>query len=230
MHNINLVNDGSSSRTPEALFLSDSEKRVLELYDRLQQLRLELALLRAQKQDLPDALQDVPEPDIDDSQRHLLESKAAHSLRNDVVESAIMIQPLLKAVHNGTHASPVERDLLPWAQQRDMTAVEVAKQCSDLQATRTQLAELEVQSLELSRRNVELASQALRLAEHVQAYSMESVGNMPLKQQIGEVENGLKASRARWKIIKGAASAVVAGSGIDWARDKHLRDIVLDPN
>jgi chaperonin cofactor prefoldin len=40
---------GPESQVSTQLVLSDSEKRVLELYDRLQQLQLEIALLTAQK-------------------------------------------------------------------------------------------------------------------------------------------------------------------------------------
>nr|5Z08_D Chain D, Cenp-H [Thermothielavioides terrestris NRRL 8126] len=41
-------------------------------------------------------------------------------------------------------------------------------------------------------------------------------------------EAEMKSNRRRWRIMKGAASAIVAGSGIDWVRDERLRDLVLD--
>lgn len=47
--------------------------------------------------------------------------------------------------------------------------------------------------------------------------------------EIARLEAELKGSRQRWRVVKGTASAIVAGSGVDWARDAELRDIVLDP-
>lgn len=44
-----------------------------------------------------------------------------------------------------------------------------------------------------------------------------------------ELEGRLAASEQKWRVIKGTASAVVAGSGVDWARNPELRDVVLDP-
>lgn len=46
---------------------------------------------------------------------------------------------------------------------------------------------------------------------------------------MARLQGELKASRQRWKVMKGTASAVVAGSGVDWARDDELREMVLDP-
>jgi hypothetical protein len=50
--------NGNTARPEEAvepspLLLSDDEKRVLELYDRLQQLQLEVAMLTSQKNFVP---------------------------------------------------------------------------------------------------------------------------------------------------------------------------------
>jgi hypothetical protein len=45
--------DSEEVEAPSPLLLSDNEKRVLELYDKLQQLQLEVALLTAQKNYVP---------------------------------------------------------------------------------------------------------------------------------------------------------------------------------
>lgn len=42
-------------------------------------------------------------------QTRLLEAKASLSLRNSVVENVVAVHPTLNAVHNATHAAPVER-------------------------------------------------------------------------------------------------------------------------
>jgi hypothetical protein len=42
-----------STEQEDLLLLSEDERRVLELYDRLQQLQLEIALITAQKNHIP---------------------------------------------------------------------------------------------------------------------------------------------------------------------------------
>jgi hypothetical protein len=122
-----------------------------------------------------------------------------------------------------------QRDLLPTIQRRDVVAVKAATICADLQTARGSLANLEVESLRVSQRNTELATEALQLAERIHDQNPESVGSGPFKGGIGILERKVDLSRRRWKVMKGAASALVAGSGIDWVRDERLRDLVLDP-
>lgn len=43
-----------------------------------------------------------------------------------------------------------------------------------------------------------------------------------------KLEGRLAASKQKWRVMKGTASGVVAGSGVDWAGDSELRDVVLE--
>lgn len=49
---------------------------------------------------------------ITEAQDALLTARARYRLRNDAIESVMMANPILKAVHNGTQASPIERHVL----------------------------------------------------------------------------------------------------------------------
>ncbi|KAK3695212.1 centromere protein H (CENP-H)-domain-containing protein [Podospora appendiculata] len=198
--------------------LSETEKRVLELYDKLQELQIELALLKAQ--------QNYSRGDA--TQMNLLEAKAALALRNDILESVMTVQPILEAVHHGTQASPVERDLSPYVEQRDRVAVRAAMQFEQSEQARRSLQALEVESVKVKDRNVQLASAVLRMADNTQRQSMEMMDDARLKRELDEMENEVRASRQRWKVIKGTAGAVVVGSGIDWVQDERLRGLVLD--
>lgn len=42
-------------------------------------------------------------------QHELLDSRARYVLRNEAVESVVVANPIMQAVHSGTNASPVER-------------------------------------------------------------------------------------------------------------------------
>lgn len=124
----------------------------------------------------------------------------------------------------------MRRELLPYIEQRDAAAASTVKKCSDLQAARVRLAELEVESLHASHRNIRLASEALQLAGKTNKHEPKAVGGGRFQRDIAVLEGQVKASRHRWKVMKAAASAVVAGSGIEWVRDERLRNLVLDPD
>lgn len=111
-----------------------------------------------------------------------------------------------------------------------MTATRAAKQASDLDQVTAQSVRVQVELQAVTKKNILLASNVLQLAEANQTrLRVEDVESTQLKQEMTEAEKDLVISRQRWKAIKGVTSAVVAGSGVDWARDTRLRDMVLDP-
>ncbi|KAH8650154.1 centromere protein H (CENP-H)-domain-containing protein [Xylariales sp. PMI_506] len=232
------------------LHLSDDEKRILELYDRLQQLRLEVSLITAQKEYTSDQ---TTSTSIEQAQNELLEARAKYILRNDVVESVLMANPVLQAVHGGTNASPIEkyvtgnklppfraeipngdlqfrnyRDLFPVLAQRDGTSITLAQQSTSMRQDLDELANVESQSIRLARQNVGLASELLSLAEETKQHKAESINDPEQVAEIARLEQDVQASRQRWRVMKATSSAIVAGSGVDWAKDDILRGIVLD--
>ncbi|KAI0433468.1 centromere protein H (CENP-H)-domain-containing protein [Xylaria sp. FL1042] len=212
---------------PAPLVLADKEKTVLELHDKLEKLQLEIALLNAQKKYVPDA---TSRRTVEVAQQELLESRAKYMLRNEVVASVVSVNPILQAVHNGMNASPIERDLLPLITDRDTTSSTLASQNTELQSLLSDLADVESRSLRLSRENVVLAQRLLDLAKETEHGKADLVsGNSEYAAEIAALEAEVKSSRQRWRVLKGTASAIVAGSGVDWAGDAELRDIVLDP-
>lgn len=97
-----------------------------------------------------------------------------------------------------------------------------------MRATSEELVRVRSETLRATRRNAELASELLRLADEAKAAQRSG-----LESQMGEGEaeplrKELAASRQKWKVMKGVASAIVAGSGVDWAADAELREVVLD--
>lgn len=80
----------------------------------------------------------------------------------------------------------------------------------------------------VSQRNVDLATTMLRLADEVSSHKKADIDDPKTRRQLDELEAAVKISRQRWRIMKGTASATIAGSGVDWARDPDLLSIVLD--
>jgi hypothetical protein len=68
----------------------------------------------------------------------------------------------------------------------------------------------------------------ISLAEEAGTQKKEDIKDPGIRAQLDELEESLRVSRQRWRIMKGTASAVVAGSGVDWSRDATLRELVLD--
>ncbi|KAM0514859.1 hypothetical protein ACHAPE_006535 [Trichoderma viride] len=216
--------DGGESRLP----LSEDETRVLELYDKLQELRLEIAIINAQQAaSLGRSYDD--DSNITEAQDALLTARARYRLRNDAIESVMMANPILKAVHNGTQASPIERDLFPYVQERDETSISVAQHADSMTKLRDDLTDVQVQSIRVCRQNMELTSELFALAEQAKQKKAVRVDDPRVQQEIAKLTREVKTSRQRWRVMKGVASGVVAGSGVDWAKDEDLRNIVLDP-
>ena len=49
------------------------------------------------------------EEQIKAAESDCLEARAAFLLRNSIVESILIADPVLKAIHSGAHATPAER-------------------------------------------------------------------------------------------------------------------------
>ncbi|TWU77146.1 hypothetical protein ED733_008403 [Metarhizium rileyi] len=219
--------DEQGDEVDARLPLSEDEQRVLDLYDQLQQLRLEIAIINAQSSYRP-TTSDDDEPVSEETQRALLEARANFRLRNDVVESVMTANPILKAVHNGTNASPAEKDLLPLIEQRDQSAINVAKHATEVAFVRNDLTEVQSDTARVIRNNVALTSTLFELAEEVKQKQASRLDDEETQDEIRRLEAAMRASRQRWRVIKGVAGGVVAGSGVDWARDTTLREVVLD--
>jgi hypothetical protein len=120
------------------------------------------------------------------------------------------------------------RDLLPLLEKRDSVSISLTKLSGEALAAREELKKTEIEHIILARENADLAAKMLALAEKASNHRKEDIDDPKARQQLEELEAALKVSRQRWRIMKGTASATVAGSGVDWARDPELLEIVLD--
>lgn len=79
-----------------------------------------------------------------------------------------------------------------------------------------------------SRKNRELAAIMLELAEEMKAQTAKDIEDPRLREQVSAVEKEVKDSRRRMKVLKGVLSAMIVGSGINWAADENLTELVMD--
>jgi len=113
-------------------------------------------------------------------------------------------------------------------QKRDSLSANLTRLKAKELAIRNELKTVESEHSIIAQRNVELASTMLALAEEANTQRKEDIHDSKLRHQLDDLEASMKSRRQRWRIMKGTASATIAGSGIDWARDPKLVDIVLD--
>ncbi|KAL3964077.1 hypothetical protein ACCO45_001081 [Purpureocillium lilacinum] len=216
------------ARNDHHLPLSTDEQRALDLYDTLQKLRVEIALLNAQ---LANASESQSSDDIPEQTRQdLLDARAMFKLRQDAVDTVMIANPVLKAVHNGTDATPVERDLVSYIEQRDDAAIAVSKHASAVETTLGESTRVQADTALTVARNVELVAELLDLAAQVEERKRGHLNDARSQGEVRRLEEQVRLSKRRWQVVKGLSSGIVAGSGVDWARDDELRDMVLDPD
>ncbi|KAF4971052.1 hypothetical protein FZEAL_9930 [Fusarium zealandicum] len=209
--------------------LPEGEERALALYDRIQELRLEIAIINAQRSHQPDEPLSFTPEETQKAQSELLESRAKYVLRNDVIEAVIMANPILKAVHSGSEAPAVERELLPYLERRDETSISVAEQAAETGKVWNDLTAVQSETLRVARQNVASTAELFELAEEAKQKKRVPATNSKMMQEQEKLEADVKASKQRWRLMKGVAGGIIAGSGIDWARDDELLEVVLDP-
>lgn len=120
------------------------------------------------------------------------------------------------------------RDLRPLIEERDKLSISLTETTAKVLSTTENLTKIEAEHIIVARRNAELAARMIALAEEANFQKKLDIQDRTVRAQLDELEESLKISRQRWRIMKGTASAVVAGSGVDWARDAALRELVLD--
>ncbi|RDL42261.1 Uncharacterized protein BP5553_02240 [Venustampulla echinocandica] len=214
---------------PNQPLFSEQEQRVLDLYERMEELQLEIALLKVQgvlSQDM-DEETEASQADINTAQQDLLKAKAAYQVRNSIIENVLVANPILKAVHSGNNATIAEQDLLPLVKQRDTLSGSLTELNLKVRATRDDLAKVEAEHIVAARQNAELAGRLTVLAEQANAQKRQDV-DPKKREQLAELEANLKASRQKWRIMKGTATGTIVGSGVDWVRDPKLLEVVLD--
>jgi DNA-directed RNA polymerase specialized sigma subunit len=78
------------------------------------------------------------------------------------------------------------------------------------------------------RRNQELTKELLSLTDKLKAQNPDDITDEELRSQLQTSQEEAREAKKRWRMMKSLISAVIAGSGVDWAHDDELRELVLD--
>ncbi|KAH7400571.1 centromere protein H (CENP-H)-domain-containing protein [Phaeosphaeria sp. MPI-PUGE-AT-0046c] len=206
----------------DAFAFSQTEQLALHLYDQLRELELEQSLIQAQQSD------DELQGQLTIAQREVMDAKAEYEIRNRVDLNALVMDPVLKAVHGGERTGFAEKRIFPMIAENDTISMIHGSVSSKLVSTQRAISTAAQANIIASRKNRELSATMLDLAEQMKAQTANDIEDPRLRAKVSAVEKELKDSRRKTKTLKGVLSAMIVGSGINWAADETLTELVMD--
>lgn len=97
-----------------------------------------------------------------------------------------------------------------------------------LHNTLKEVARVEADHLHVMRENQASAASLRSLARQVKTEKENIMATPDFEERLVKAQDDMVAARRRWRTMKAVVSAVVAASGVDWAQDDYLRELVLD--
>ena len=120
------------------------------------------------------------------------------------------------------------RALHPLLDRRDTLSIAHVNLTSSLQAILRKKSKSEADGLKTMQENLALASKVLSLANELRSQHETAVTDSRVSAQLNKLRDDTTTTKKRWRIMKSVVAAVIAGSGVNWAGDDTLRDLVLD--
>ncbi|KAK1911761.1 hypothetical protein P3342_013066 [Pyrenophora teres f. teres] len=216
----------------DAFAFSETEELALQLYDQLRELELQQSLIRAQQaahaHDFTALPDDLVEERLTMAQHEAMEAKAEYDIRNKITHNVLIMDPIVQAVHGGEQTPFTEKRILPLIAENDTMAMVHGLETSKLAGVRRALSVAEQGNILAKQKNRELAQTMVALAEEMKKQSAQDIEDAQLRQRVEGVEKEVKESRRRVRTVRGMLSAMVVGSGINWAADEALTELVMD--
>ncbi|KAI1908903.1 hypothetical protein LOZ12_000146 [Ophidiomyces ophidiicola] len=217
---VELAADDPRDKAP----LGEKELELLALYDRIYEQQLEEALLQQDPVDVS-TVEDV-DAALAKAERELLEARATHSVQRKAIEYVLMTEPSIHSIY-GTHTSPVESALLSLINRRDILSLAYENLAHAIASCSESLSNAEVENIQATKKNRELVQSLLQLTSSEKNEKPE-IKDPKLKKQFEALVKENKNKRAENVTVKRIVSAAIAASGIDWASDEDLLNLVMD--
>ncbi|RYN26721.1 hypothetical protein AA0118_g226 [Alternaria tenuissima] len=157
-----------------------------------------------------------------------MDARAEYEIRNKITHNVLVMDPVLKAVYEGEQTGFAEKRILPLVTENDTVFMMHGALTSRLAHTTRSQSTAEHSNMTENQRHEELAETMLALAEEMKTQSVHDIEDAQLRQRVDAVDKELKDSRRRAKTLKGILSAMIVGSGINWAADEGLTELVLE--
>jgi hypothetical protein len=118
--------------------------------------------------------------------------------------------------------------MLPLIAENDTLSMVHGTLSARLASSTRALCTAEQANIAANQKSRDLSQTMLALAEELKSQSAKDIEDPNLRSEIDAVEKELKESRKRAKTLKGILSAMIVGSGINWAADEALCELVMD--
>jgi hypothetical protein len=122
----------------------------------------------------------------------------------------------------------IHRRILPLIAENDIVSMVHGSLAAKLTATTPALSIAEEGNIAAKKRNSELSKELLALADDVNAQATQDIEEPRLREKVQAVERNVKESKRRLRTLQGILSGMIVGSGINWANDEVLRELVMD--
>lgn len=120
------------------------------------------------------------------------------------------------------------RKLSALVNERDILAMVNSTLSQEVLKTTRELSTAEMESLDVTSTNKAKAKTMLKLAKETRTKEVDEIEDPDTRQQLRNLDEEVRFARRDWRIMKSVVSAVVANSGVNWAKDDKLRELVLD--
>ncbi|KAL9130880.1 MAG: hypothetical protein Q9217_001030 [Psora testacea] len=224
----------AADQAGDTLPFYEIEGQILALWDQLNELKLEKALLDAQVEPgEPQGNQILTDEEfvkeLELAERQCLNARTNYMLRQSVVEDTIIASPILNAIHAGSNATGTERTLQPLLNRRDVLGVVSTNLASSLSTTIKATSKMVAENLITMNKNRALVVSLINLTDRIKDRSDAVTQQPEVNTRLNDLREEAETAREQWRIMKNVVGAVIAGSGVDWAQDGTLIDLVLDP-
>jgi hypothetical protein len=230
------------ANVPPTPTLSQKEQELLSLITTEQDLTLSLALLQSHtKTPLPST---ASAPAIHAAQELFTTTHARHSLQQRIVTRALTAGPLAAAAHTPAGYSSSSSSSAAVAAvadtethtrlgaglaARDAYGMLAATAMAAVQGVRARTDEVEGLGRAKMAENERVVQRMLGMAEQArdEEEGLERVGS-EMRERIEEEEKAVKRAKSEWRVMKGLIGGIIVGSGVDWAADQELIEIVAE--
>lgn len=181
-----------------------------------------------------------------DAEKANLEARAQYVLSQSIVEDILVAGPTLNAVHRKDtgvsadgyitatkfslwkQADIYNRDLQQLLERRDKLGIASTNQASQLRNTTREITKVKAGNIRTREKNRELEAKLLSLNKKIEAQREDVSKDPRFKERLQDARQETATAKKHWRMMKSVVSGVIAASGVDWAHDETLRELVLD--
>ena len=80
----------------------------------------------------------------------------------------------------------------------------------------------------MNEENRVLAATLMEITDRMKDQTVDELDDTRLTARLEGLDDEIRSSRKRWRVMKSLVKGVVVGSGVEWAKRPDLLEVVLD--